>query len=102
MSTPFDDISKKLDQMSKSAEELNGTHSVTFDKIFTNEFMSKHSKISNIDDFLEGTNIHNQEELEAFPEEDMDKYVIENTDFSTWEEMLVTGQEAYTLKKLGF
>lgn len=102
MSNSLDDFSKKLEQMAKSAEELEGTNNVGFDELFTNSFMSQHSKIATIDDFLEGTNIHSQEEFEAYPEDDLDKYVEANTDFSTWQEMLSSGTEAYALKKLGF
>ena len=100
----FDKIQKKLRQMKKAAKELDGTHSVSFEDLFTTPFMKKYTQFQSIEEFFSSSsfNVTSQEDFEVIPEEDMDAYVASNTNFETWENMLSKAAEEYAARKLGF
>lgn len=100
----FDDLEKQLDNLSKKAEALDGTHDVPFSDLFTNAFMLSHSGFSTIDALLESSGIHiqNQADFENLPEKQLDSIIQEKTDFSSWEEMSIAAASEYARKKLGF
>jgi len=100
----FDELGKRLKQIQKAAEELNGTHSVPFSDLFVDSFMRKYTKLSTIEDFFTsgGFKVASQEDLEAIPETDLDKYVASHSKFQTWKDMLAKAVEEYAARKLGF
>ncbi|WP_414842153.1 hypothetical protein [Enterococcus saccharolyticus] len=102
--TGLDKLQKELSNMSKAAEELNGTHEVPLYELFTDNFISENSKFSTAEEFFSTDDIDfdNQEAFEALPDEVIDKYISENTDFDTWSDMLTSAGKQYALKKLGF
>lgn len=93
-----------LKNLEKASKELDGEHQVSFDDLFTTPFMRKHTNFSTFDEFLNDGNfvVNSEEDFENIPDVDMDNHVRKSTKFSSWEEMLTTASEEYTLKKLGF
>lgn len=70
---------------------LNGqvnAQEIDFNKVFTAEFMQKHSKFKTIEEFFNGNKITNQAELERISDQEMNKYVNAKTDFGSWQKML--------------
>lgn len=99
----FDELEKKLLKMQKSAEELSGTRSVSFDDLFTASFMEKYSNFISFDKFLEAGKfiVNSQKDFKAIPDNEMDLHVSKTTNFSSWKDMLVKANEELTFKKLG-
>lgn len=100
----FDELSNKLNKMQKGVEEINNQEKVSFDELFTDDFMEEHTKFQTLDSFFEasGFDVSSSEAFAAIPDEDMDKFVAENSEFDTWEDMLSTAGQEYMLKKMGF
>ncbi|EGU0985852.1 hypothetical protein JD978_000513 [Listeria monocytogenes] len=100
----FDELSKQLNQMQKKAEELHGENSITFEDMFSKEFMTTHTKTDDIYKFLEdgGFDSSSQETFELIDESKLDIYVDKSTNFSTWQEMLNIAGNEYVAKELGF
>lgn len=100
----LDELAKELEQISKNAQALEGTHEYSFDEIFPNKFMIENTNFSTIEEFLLSSpeKISSNEELEKADETILDTFVSEQTKFSTWEEMLSTATESLIIDRLGF
>ena len=100
----LDKLQKELKKMERNAKKLNGTHQIPLNELFTSSFMRKHTKFSSIDAFFKasGFKADTQEDFEAIPDSELDKFVAKNTKFRTWEDMLGEAGSEYALKKLGF
>lgn len=105
MSIEFDssDFEKKLDELSKNADNISGTNKYSFEEIFTNQFMSKNTNSSTIEGFFNESpfEIDSQKDFDELPETELDKYVSEKTIFSSWSDMLGSASEKFLAKKLG-
>ena len=99
----LDELENEINSLANKAASLDGAQ-VEFADLFTAEFMESHAGVSSFDVFLDNGNfnVETQEDFEAIPEDDLDKYVLENTDFSSWEEMLDTATGEYLESQLGF
>lgn len=85
----IDDTIKQLKRMQENLKKVDGTHTYTFKELFNDEFVSQHTRFSNISDFLEpsGLDFSSQEAFRNIDINALDKYISENSDFSSWEEM---------------
>lgn len=98
----------KLSGLDKFQKELNqkvqnfNSKPKTFADIFDSSFMNTYTKFSNIDDFFDngGFVINSKEDLENINESDLDKYVSNNSTFSSWNEMQKTASVEYAKKQL--
>jgi len=100
----FDELNNQLEELNKRAESLEGTHSVSFTKLFTESFMKKHTHVSSFDEFLQAGNfvVNSQKDFEVIPDDVFDQYVSKATDFCSWEGMCGTATEEYAAAELGF
>lgn len=85
----FDQLSKKLDQLAKSARELDGTHSVSLTDVLTPAFVSQHTRFSDANQLFEtsGFNASSQAEFEAIPEDKLDAFICSESSFGSWKDM---------------
>lgn len=105
MSTNLDGFDKMMDSLkslAQKAKELEGIHTVSFDKLFTESFMEKHTDYSSFDEFLKAGNfvVNSQEDFEAIPDDVFDQYISQATDFGSWEDMLSKATNDYLSSKL--
>ncbi len=97
------EFQKEIENMADKVKSLDGAQ-VDFDDLFTKEFMKLHTSVSSFDAFLEqgNFNVETQEDFEAIPDDVFDKHVKENTDFSSWDEMLEAASDEYLNSQLDF
>ncbi|MDK7952181.1 hypothetical protein [Lactobacillus paragasseri] len=93
-------LQKRLDNISRNAQELAGNNRVDFDKLFNPSFMNKYTDLSSIKEFLDILGVHNQEELNNLPKSQLDTYTSQHTRFTSWHEMLQTATKEYVVKSL--
>lgn len=91
------DLQEKVNKI----EKLNGTHQVAFDDLFPDELMQNKTHFKNIESFLELLGIKSSEEFNDFPQEKLDIFVNENTDFSNWSEMQQYALKNYINRETG-
>lgn len=98
----LDDLIKSFDKMEKNAKELDGDHNIPLGDLLNEEFMSKNTKFSSIDDFFDKSpfTVETDEDFDSIDENKLDEYVQENTKFSSWIDMLEDAQELYMESKL--
>lgn len=100
----LEELQKKIDHAAKKAQELEGENTVPFDDCFSPSFMQHHTSFNNIDDFLSAAGIDpsSQASFDNFPENELDRFVKDNSSFSSWEDMLSEALEKWTFDQLGF
>lgn len=88
--------------MQENLKKVDGTHTYTFKELFNDEFVSQHTKFSSISDFLEpsGLDFSSQEAFRNIDISALDKYISENSDFSSWEEMKSVAGKAIIEKQI--
>lgn len=96
----FGDLEKKMKQMGKNLQQLDGEHSITFDTLFNNSFMEKHTNHQTIGDFIEASKI-NAETADDFEDNaELDAFVADNSKFASWSEMKIEAVGEYAKKQL--
>jgi hypothetical protein len=101
----FNELSRELKKIGRSVEktanEVNGS-SVSFDELFNQGFIVKHSSYATIDDFFKENNIvfTSKEEFEQIPDEIIDRACQESTPFHSWQDMLQAAGTDYVRKQL--
>jgi hypothetical protein len=100
----FKQLEKKLKQLEKNANEIDGHNEVPFDEAFNPTFMKRYTKFSDINSFFDASpfTLETQEDLAAIPEDELDIYVAENTSFKSWQDMLGKAGIDWAANKLGF
>jgi len=90
----FDRVIKDLDRKAKS---INGP--VSFDILFNDSFMAKNTNYPTLDSFFSACGINSTDEFHAFPDDQMDSFVKDNSVFSSWENMQISAAEQYAIEK---
>lgn len=98
----IDETIKQLRRVQENIQKVEGTHTYSFKEIFNDDFVSSHTRYSNISDFLEhsGLDFSSQEAFQNIDIEKLDKYISKNSDFSSWEEMKITAAKLITEKQI--
>jgi hypothetical protein len=97
----FDNLSKKLNNMAKKAKELDGEHEVKLVDLFDNKFMSTNTRFSSFNDFADASKF-DWSDIEGIPEDELDKFIDQNSSFTSWDDMRTTASKNFVAKKLGF
>jgi hypothetical protein len=100
--TGLKELQKQLKQMEKAAKELDGTQEVPFSELFTDSFLKKHTTFSSFEEFENQEIFNKYQTIEEIPDDEMDHFVAETTNFSNWDEMLGKAGTEYAVRKLGF
>ena len=100
--TGFDKITNHLKKLSQRLEELDGTHTIPFDELFPDSFMTANTKFASIQEMLDksGFEVATREDFAAIPDDDWDRYVRANTTFESWSAMQGSAVQAWTSKKM--
>ena len=96
----FDELKNHLSKIENNVSNLSKTDNLSFDELFTSDFMSKHTNCKSFDEFLSASGF--TQSFEDIPDDDWDSYVSQHSSFTSWEEMMDTAVEQYVSIKLGF
>jgi hypothetical protein len=101
--TGLKEIGRKLDDLSRRAEEIDGTNEVPINDLFSTLFISRCSKYSSAEEMFEasGYKIETQEDFDAIPDKEWDEFIKNNTEYASWEEMLQAASAEWVKKKIG-
>jgi hypothetical protein len=99
----FDELSKRLQQLSQGAKDLSETKSATMGEIFTPDFVSKNTRFANIDELFAagGFNVSNPAEFEAIPQDKLDAFIRAESSFNSWREVLNAAGAEWAKRKMG-
>lgn len=88
--------------LSRNLQELDRSHNIPFSELFPEEFVKQHTKFTSIYKLFEagGFNTESAESFKAITDEDLDRFVAENTDFKTWSDMKDKAAAEWVKKKM--
>jgi hypothetical protein len=100
----FDELHKRLRDLTKKAQELNGEHQVPLAELLTSSFLSKHTRFSSADDLFRasGFKVQDQDDLVAIPGDRWDEFIRSVSHFENWKAMLGEATKEWTARRLGF
>lgn len=96
----LDELLHSINNLTKKVEKAasKDSISISFDKLFSTSFMKKYTTYSSIDLFLKDIGVENQQEFEELPETILDKHVVQNSKFNSWEAMHEKALKEYASK----
>ena len=94
----FDKVRKQLSNLQNRMIELRGRHEVPLTELLNPEFMKKHTKYKTLKEMADknGLTINNAEDIEK-----LKKFIVNNSTFKSWEELLKAANAIWVQKKLG-
>ena len=95
MSDGLKDLQKQLQRLSHNAQQLSGTHKISFAESMPPQFMQRHSRFNDIGSFFKAIGISTSEDFDKFPQQKLDQFTRENTDFQSFQEMLDKGTDEW-------
>lgn len=97
-------LQKKLENLSKKAEEFDGKQSIPITELLTNSFIVKHTKFSSVEEMFNasGFKVETPEDFAAIPDVEWDKFINSVSSFENWQNMLGAAGKEWVVKKLGF
>lgn len=99
----FEELEDDLKQMEDGLDKVEDEDNVSFEELFTKEFMRKYTDFESMESFLEHSpwTVESAEDFEAIPEDEFDDYVDENTTFEDWDSMSGTAFEVWVARQMG-
>lgn len=99
----FEDLIRKLQDVTRRAEELDGQHSVPFTELFHDEFMLRSTDFPSIQDMFSASDfqLSSTEDLAAIPDGEWDAFVRDSTRYDSWEEMKSAAVREWVTRRLG-
>ena len=93
---------KDVDAIIDRLDNISGEHTVSFEELFTDDFIKRNSRFTDIAEFWNNSefDFQTQEDFDSIPEKDLDQYVNQNTTFNSWEEMINEASSIYFSKLL--
>lgn len=99
----LDELQKKLDDLAKKAEAIDGQHSVPVSELLTDSFVSQHTSFSSAEEMFKasGFKVETQEDFAAIPDAEWDNYIRSISSFDGWQSMLGAAGEQWAKWQLG-
>lgn len=96
------DFRNKLDSMRNNLKEIEGSHSYGIKEIFTDGFMKEYTSFESIQEFVDKSpaDFSSQESFKSRDTESFNKFISNNSKFSSWEEMLSAASKIMLSRKI--
>lgn len=98
----FEELTDELDRLAVNAGASEGTLDVSFDELFTSDFMRTFSDHDSIDAFFEASpwTVESTEDFDRIPSAEFDAYVADHTGFNSWDAMLAAAAREWLSRQL--
>lgn len=100
--TGLDEAMRKLDELAKKAEAMNGQN-IPISDLLTPAFLSCHTPFSSADEMFEasGFKIETQEDFAAVPDDEWSAFIRSVSSFGDWQAMLDAAGKNWATQQLG-
>lgn len=88
---------QRLELIEQECQIRTDLKQIQFTHYFSNQFMEHNTQFFCIEDFFEAIGVTSQEALERLPLENWEQLVQKTTNFSSWQEMLDSAGQEYSL-----
>lgn len=96
--TGLDQLQRKLEDLGRRAERLDGTHTLTFELLFPDSFVRAHTRFATMQEMIDEGGIDEAEDIEK-PE--WNSFVVANSNFESWEDMKSDAGAEWAKSQLG-
>jgi hypothetical protein len=93
-----DEAIRKLDQLAKKAEALDGQHDVPLNELMPDSFVRRYTDYQSLQAMVDAGGIDTSDDLHG---EDWNNFVASHSRFGGWKEMQNKAVAEWTKKKLG-
>lgn len=97
----FDEFRRKLEELRRRAQRLDGTHDVPFDELFTQRFMSRNTTFTSLEAMLDAGGITKIESADDLSGKDWDSHVARTTRFENWDAMFEAAAADWLATQMG-
>jgi hypothetical protein len=100
----FDEAQRKLQDLIDKAQAIPKEEQIPLNQLLTPAFMREHTEFETVATMLEGSGfkIESAEDFTNIPEAEWDGFIAQNTEFSTWREMLQAAHVERVKRQMGF
>ena len=88
-----------LDKLQRKIKALDGTHRISFDELFSAQFMRQHTRYGSFQELLDASD-YGDMDFEDIPDAAWDQAIREHTSFASWKEMQNAAATKWAGKKL--
>ena len=98
-----EDALRKLRDLQRKAEQLDGEHSVSLNEMFPDEFMLRNTEFPSVDSMVQasGFKVESSEDFAAIPDEEWDSFIQARTRFASWDEMKNAAAQEWAARRMG-
>lgn len=91
-----------IKRLFKNIESIEKRQSVKLGDLLNSEFMSKHTEFSSLNEMFDSSGLpcETEEEFNNIPRSKLDEFIINNTEFGSWDEMLRKAGAEHISKKI--
>lgn len=84
------DKNKNYEKVINKIDKLKGNSEIRFKDLFTKDFMVEYTNFKTINQMFEESDfeINDGEDFDNIPENELNNFINNNTDFSDWDEMI--------------
>jgi hypothetical protein len=92
-----------LEDLQAKAHELDGTHQIPADELFSSQFMRRHTRFCSFGEMVaaSGFKVESTEDFAAIPDQDWDQFIRQETSFPNWAAMQEAAGEEWVARKMG-
>ena len=100
----FDKAKRRLEELRRKAEALDGTHHIPLTELFPASFLTKNTQFDSLESMFQASGflIESQEDFEKIPDDEWDSFIRSHSQFSNWGEMLGAASREWAGRRLGF
>jgi hypothetical protein len=97
------EFQKKLRDLAKRAEQLDGSHEIPLRELLSPSFIAGCSRFASVEELFQasGFTFQSAEHFKAIPESDLNAFIKNNTSFDGWHNMIQVASAEWTKKQLG-
>lgn len=96
--TGLEGLQRKLQQLKRNAESIEGNNEVPFTELFPPSFMQRYTRFESIQLMIDASGIDEPEQIGG---EAWESFVVGHSDFPSWEKMKETAGSEWAKRKLG-
>lgn len=99
----FDELERKLNRMTESAEAMDGEHAVPLNDLFPPAFMDEYTDYRSLEELFEasGFTVETPQDFAAIPDAEWDAFIARVTGFSDWQAMQEKGAADWVARGIG-
>lgn len=86
----MEDESDNFEKVINRIDKLQGNSEIRFKDLFTEDFMTEYTNFDNINQMFRESDfeIYNGKDFDNIPENELNSFINETTEFSNWDEMI--------------